>query len=132
MGLTYSHGFWNAAYNRGQGMYGKEAVDTLVAATTSESYQDVVIVIAGYTTEINSMFKTNTGRKSKFTHFFQFPDWIPDDCVSFFKMLASKDGFDVGKDVLETLSEGCSRLIQLKGWAKGRDVKKLWTESKTQ
>lgn len=99
---------------------------------TSESFQDTLIVIAGYPSEINSMLNTNAGLKSRFTHFFQFPDWTPDDCESFFVSLASKEGFEPGADVLEVLKEGCSRLIQLKGWANGRDVKKIWTHSKAQ
>jgi len=124
--------FIDEAYNLGEGPYGKEACDTLVAAMTSEQYRDVLIVIAGYPSEINEMLNTNAGLKSRFTNFFEFPDWDPEDCVSFFTLCARKESFDVGEDVLEALRDGCSRLRQLKGWANGRDVNKLFSEAKSQ
>ena len=45
--------FIDEAYNLGEGLYGKEACDTLVAAMTSEEFRDVLIVIAGYPAQIN-------------------------------------------------------------------------------
>ena len=119
------------AYNLGQGQFGKEACDTLVAAITSKEYKDVLICIAGYTNEINAMFKANAGLKSRFTNFFQFPDWEQDDCARFFDMLASHEAFEIGDGVLEAVRNGCARLLQLKGWGNGRDVKALWKESKS-
>jgi len=98
-----------SAYNLGKGTYGKEAVDTLV----------------------EEMLDSNAGLKSRVTHFFEFPDWVPQDCESFFASIASKEGFEIDRDVLDVLQEGCSRLIQLKGWANGRDVTKIWSESKS-
>ena len=79
--------FIDEAYNLGIGPFGKEACDTIVAAMTSEQFKDVVIVIAGYPHDIDSMLNSNAGLKSRFTHFFEFPDWRPEDCKSFFELL---------------------------------------------
>jgi hypothetical protein len=99
---------------------------------TSDDYRDVLIVIAGYPTEIHDMLKTNSGLKSRFTHFFEFPDWEPEDCVSFFLSCAKREGFAVDSDIPHALRDGSSRLKQLNGWANGRDVSRLWAESKSQ
>ena len=56
-----------------------EACDTLVAAMTSEEYKNVVIIIAGYPAEIDDMLNKNAGLRSRFTNFFEFPDWQPED-----------------------------------------------------
>eukprot|EP00934_Nitzschia_sp_Nitz4_P008360 Nitzschia sp. Nitz4//scaffold84_size84139//17889//22709//NITZ4_005193-RA/size84139-augustus-gene-0.44-mRNA-1//-1//CDS//3329559018//8350//frame0 len=123
--------FVDEAYNLGKGLYGQEAVDTLVEAMTSEKFKDVVVVVAGYPWEMQEMFKSNAGLKSRFTHFFQFPDWEPEDCVTFFKILANRNGFEVDDMVVKALEASCTTLKTLSGWANGRDVTKLWEDAKS-
>jgi hypothetical protein len=122
--------FIDEAYNLGLGPYGKEACDTIVAGMTSKEFGDVVVVIAGYPDEIDEMLRTNSGLKSRFSQFFQFPDWEPDDCVEFLKLQADKEKFTIEPRGLQEFREGCSKLKGLDGWGNGRDVKKLWEEGK--
>jgi SpoVK/Ycf46/Vps4 family AAA+-type ATPase len=124
--------FIDEAYNLGQGSFGKEACDTIVQAMTSDEFADVLIVIAGYPSEINDMLNTNIGLKSRFTEFFEFPNWEPEDCVAFFEMCATNEQFTVEEGVLEKVEYGCSVVRALDGWGNGRDVKKLWEEAKSQ
>ena len=91
------------AYNLGMGLFGKEACDTIVQAMTSEQFNDVVIVIAGYPYEIDQMLQSNAGLKSRFTNTFEFQDWEPEDCKEFFGMLANKKKFMLSDGVLELL-----------------------------
>lgn len=149
--------FIDEAYNLGIGPYGKEACDAIVAAMTSTEFQDVVVVIAGckllqahflhrklclsHTVyflfdnidpkEIDDMLQSNSGLKSRFTHFFEFPDWERQDCKSFFELLCQKKNFVFDEGVLESVEEGCSRLMQFNGWGNGRDVTKLFEETKS-
>jgi hypothetical protein len=123
--------FIDEAYNLGEGPFGKEACDTIVQAMTSEEFQDVLIVIAGYPKEINDMLNSNSGLKSRFTQFFEFPDWEAKDCVAFFEMRASKEQFAIGEGVLEKVKQGCSVVGKLDGWGNGRDVTRLWEEAKS-
>lgn len=123
--------FIDEAYNLGVGHFGKEAVDTIVEAMTSETYKNVVIVIAGYPDEIHAMFRSNSGLKSRFTHFFEFPDWGPKDCVTFFHLLSKKRGFTLAQGIDGILKEACSTLIGYEGWGNGRDVTKLWEDAKS-
>jgi len=122
--------FIDEAYSLDGGQYGKEACEALVAAMTSKDFSDVLIIIAGYSSEINKMLGSNSGLKSRFTTFFEFPDWEVDDCVAFFSMCAEKERFAVDTDALDEIRDGCQRLKQLKGWGNGRDVKHLFTQSK--
>jgi hypothetical protein len=123
--------FIDEAYNF-DGHFGKEALDTIVAAMTSDEYKDVQIVIAGYPAEIDDMFRTNAGLKSRFTHFFEFPDWTPEDCASFFSKCTQDQKFEsLENNVLDAVAKGCVDLIRLEGWANGRDVKRLYDESKS-
>ena len=124
--------FIDEAYSLGEGPFGKEACDTIVQAMTSEEFADVLIVIAGYPDEINDMLNSNVGLKSRFTDFFDFPDWECSDCVAFFKMCLEKESFGAGPGVLDKVEEGCNVLRSLKGWGNGRDVAKLWKEAKSE
>eukprot|EP00568_Trieres_chinensis_P019293 CAMPEP_0183330392 /NCGR_PEP_ID=MMETSP0160_2-20130417/85281_1 /TAXON_ID=2839 ORGANISM="Odontella Sinensis, Strain Grunow 1884" /NCGR_SAMPLE_ID=MMETSP0160_2 /ASSEMBLY_ACC=CAM_ASM_000250 /LENGTH=413 /DNA_ID=CAMNT_0025498599 /DNA_START=1 /DNA_END=1239 /DNA_ORIENTATION=- len=124
--------FIDEAYNLGFGSYGKEACDTIVAAMTSEEFKDVVIVIAGYPSDINKMLDSNAGLKSRFTQFFHFPDWEVMDCLQFFTSKAEKENFELGEGVAPCLEKGFMKLVQYEGWGNGRDVVKLWRASKDQ
>jgi hypothetical protein len=62
--------------------------------------------------------------KSRFTHFFEFPDWEPDDCVAFFELCATKEHFTWADGIAGKIVDGCAWLME--GWANGRDVKQLW------
>jgi ATPase family associated with various cellular activities (AAA) len=123
--------FIDEAYNLGKGYFGQEACDTIVAAMTSETFRDVVIVIAGYPDEINEMLKSNAGLKSRFNHFFEFPDWDSTDCVSFLQMLADREKFEMEDLAFDDFEAGCEELRRLDGWGNGRDVTKLWEMSKS-
>ena len=59
--------FIDEAYNLGEGQFGKEACDTLVAAMTSREHSSVTVVIAGYADAIHEMLDVNSGLKSRFT-----------------------------------------------------------------
>ena len=123
--------FIDEAYNIGFGHFGKEACDTLVAAMTSEEFKDLVIVIAGYDADIHKMLDGNAGLKSRFTEFFNFPDWEILDCIDFFQSLASKKNFSLEKGVTELLSSDLQHILQLDGWGNGRDVVRIWKSALT-
>eukprot|EP00923_Selenidium_pygospionis_P041082 GHVN01071129.1.p1 GENE.GHVN01071129.1~~GHVN01071129.1.p1 ORF type:complete len:638 (+),score=127.86 GHVN01071129.1:193-1914(+) len=122
--------FIDEAYTLGEGQFGKEACDSLVAAMTSQEFGDVTVVIAGYTDQIDEMLDRNSGLKSRFTQMIEFPSWKKEDCVSFYEHLARKEAFELEKGVELLISAGCSSLLSLNGWGNGRDVTQLWKASK--
>jgi SpoVK/Ycf46/Vps4 family AAA+-type ATPase len=122
--------FIDEAYNLGNGTYGKEALDTLLAAMTNPDFEDVSIVIAGYPNELNQMMATNPGMKSRFTEFIEFEDWDGEDCAAFFKLCSSQKNFELDSGVVKAVQDGCNTILSLDGWGNGRDVKQLWTDAK--
>ena len=66
--------FIDEAYELGKGTYGSEACSTLVEAmTNTEKYGGIVIILAGYQSDMQSMLDTNQGLKSRFNRFIEFP-----------------------------------------------------------
>ncbi|KAI8896071.1 hypothetical protein BC833DRAFT_599019, partial [Globomyces pollinis-pini] len=59
--------FIDEAYELGKGIYGEEAMTTLLAAMTDPEYKGMVIIIAGYPHDIDTMLNRNVGLKSRFT-----------------------------------------------------------------
>lgn len=128
--------FIDEAYELGKGPYGEEAMTTLLAAMTDPEYKGMVIIIAGYAKDIDLMLNRNegfyyliAGLKSRFTKFFEFKDWSSTHSAENLIEFAKKEGFRVDIKISEVL-EKFERLIALPGWANGRDVNQIWTNTK--
>ncbi|MBB6638331.1 AAA family ATPase [Cohnella thailandensis] len=75
--------FIDEAYSLARGGekdFGKEAIDTLVKAM--EDYKNqFVLILAGYTMEIDFFLMTNPGLPSRFPIQMEFPDYTPDQLI---------------------------------------------------
>ncbi|MFC5467639.1 AAA family ATPase [Cohnella suwonensis] len=76
--------FVDEAYSLARGGekdFGKEAIDTLVKAMEDHKNQ-FVLILAGYTAEIESFLLTNPGLPSRFPIQMEFPDYSVDQLVN--------------------------------------------------
>lgn len=72
-----SHGDWD---------YGKEAIDTLVAEMENNR-SDFMIIMSGYTEDMNKMMTGNAGLKSRMPYEIEFPNYSREQLAQiFFKM----------------------------------------------
>lgn len=77
-----------------QNDFGIEAVDTLVKLM--EDHRDnLVIIVAGYTEEMQNFLKSNTGLISRFNKFIDFPDYTKSELVSIMNVMAEKAGLEL-------------------------------------
>lgn len=118
--------FIDEAYTLGQGQFGSEACDSLVAAMTNPEYAGVVVVIAGYPKDIDNMLRSNAGLKSRFNHTISFPNWDPSDCVNCFTNRAQSKKFNLPKNSSHILESGFKKLAALDGFGNARDVDAIW------
>lgn len=80
-----------------QNDFGTEAVDTLVKLM--EDHRDnLVIIVAGYTEEMQSFLKSNTGLISRFNKFIDFPDYSRDELVSIMNVMAENAGLQIEEE----------------------------------
>lgn len=82
--------------------FGQEAIDTLLKRMEDKAGEFVTIV-AGYPNEMNDFLESNPGMKSRFTQFFNFEDYTPDEMIQIFDMMAKKEDY--------TLSDGAKTLL---------------------
>lgn len=80
------------------GGFGKEAIDTLVRFI--ENYrQDLVVILAGYTDEMERFMKVNPGLSSRFPLKIEFPDYMPEQLAEMTEIQAKTKGFVLADNV---------------------------------
>ena len=83
--------------------FGKEAVETLLKLM-EDNRENVVVIIAGYPSEMEELLASNPGLKSRFSKFLHFDDYSKEELLQiFFKMVA---------DYHNTLSDGAKFKIE--------------------
>ena len=77
--------------------FGQEAIDTLLKLM--EDHRDrLVVVFAGYTTEMRRFVDSNPGLQSRISRTIEFPSYGADELYSIFESLISKNGFNMTDD----------------------------------
>jgi SpoVK/Ycf46/Vps4 family AAA+-type ATPase len=84
--------------------FGQEAIDTLVKLM--EDHRDeVVVIVAGYTREMQRFLDSNPGLASRFNHRVEFPDYSDDELVTIVERMAAGSGYTCGPDTAAALAE---------------------------
>ncbi|WP_152656061.1 AAA family ATPase [Oceanobacillus sp. CFH 90083] len=84
--------------------FGLEAIDTLVKGM--EDYrEDLVVILAGYTQEMQGFLKTNPGLPSRFPFQVEFADYQPEQLFTMLKLIAQKRDYKVDADAKASLIE---------------------------
>ena len=98
-------------YRGQQDSFGLEAIDTLVKGM--EDHRDeLVVVLAGYTKEMEVFLTANSGLASRFPNKIEFPDYTADELLDITNVLAKGKGY--------RLAEGCT--FPLLGYYKRRQA----------
>ncbi|MCK6615557.1 MAG: AAA family ATPase [Ignavibacteriaceae bacterium] len=91
--------------------FGQEAIDTLLKKMEDKAGQFAVIA-AGYPDEMNDFLSSNPGMKSRFTHFFDFEDYNPDELIEIFKIMAEKEEYSVELGAVDLLKKHFTNLYR--------------------
>lgn len=107
--------------------FGTEAVDTLVKLM-EDNRDNLVIIVAGYTEEMKTFLKSNTGLVSRFNKFINFPDYTKDELVSILAVMAQKAGLEIDEDAKEKVLELLENMkpSQWKNFGNARGMRNLF------
>lgn len=103
--------FIDEAYtlSRGGDSLGQEAIDTLLKRM--EDYKDqLVVIVAGYTNEMQTFLDTNPGLQSRFTNYFMFEDYNPRQMLEIASVNAEKNGYKLDEGAVQILFEHFTKL----------------------
>ncbi|KAK8151607.1 P-loop containing nucleoside triphosphate hydrolase protein [Phyllosticta citribraziliensis] len=125
--------FIDEAYRLGEGHFAKEAIDEIVDCLTKPQFaQKLVVILAGYTQDINRLMAVNPGLTSRFPETVCFESMTPEESLELLtQCLKKKKGLDL--TVLDP-PNGAFRaqvlqlfttLRGLPNWASARDVQTI-------
>lgn len=111
--------------------FGKEAVNALVAEM--ENHRDsLVVIFAGYTSDIDQFLAENQGLRSRVTRDLFFEDYSLDEMVQMFRKLVQDGGFrmedELDADVAALLD---AKIQETADFGNGRGVRNVFEKVKT-
>lgn len=111
--------------------YGKEAIE-IILKELSDGPGDIAVIVAGYPEEMDYFLNSNPGLKSRFTHYFHFPDYTPTELLQIGNYHAEQIDVDLNKEAEEFLY---TKLVEAyrdrdKSFGNARYVNSIVDESK--
>jgi SpoVK/Ycf46/Vps4 family AAA+-type ATPase len=91
--------------------FGQEAVETLLKLMEDHRHE-LIVIVAGYTEQMDDFIASNPGLRSRFNKFFHFEDYQPAQLVEIFKGFAAKAAFKLTPEAGEKLV-GMFKLLTL-------------------
>jgi predicted kinase len=122
--------FVDEAYRLSYGPFGKEAVDELVDCVTKPQFKGkVVVILAGYSDDIDRLLNVNRGLASRFPEELIFENLKPDSCLELLEKELSRFGVMMSpacrvtsSDTDIQLTQVIEELTKLPSWGNGRDI----------
>ncbi len=108
--------------------YNEEAIATLIQAM--ENYRDdLVVIFAGYTKEMQDFLNANSGIVSRIGYTLEFEDYTVDELTAIFNQMMSKSGFVVSKEAEKRLKEIINEYIGTPNFGNARFVRNVYEKS---
>jgi len=74
--------------------FGLEAIDTLVKGI-EDNRDNLIVILAGYSNEMDEFLTSNSGLKSRFPNVIHFPDYTGDELLQISKSIAKSKGYSI-------------------------------------
>lgn len=94
-------------------IFGLEAIDALVKGI-EDNRDNLVVILAGYSDEMDEFLKTNPGLKSRFPNVIEFEDYTPDEMYRIAEMTAKSKGYRLSEECRSPMLDVFERK-QIKG-----------------
>lgn len=107
--------------------FGAEAVATLLKLM-EDRRDDVVVIVAGYPTEMEHFLSSNPGLASRFPKTLTFDDYTDDELFAIFEVVARQQGFVLGDGVEEAV-RALFPAPRPTGFGNGRFVRNVFEEA---
>ncbi|MFC7372262.1 stage V sporulation protein K [Fictibacillus iocasae] len=122
--------FIDEAYSLGRGGekdFGKEAVDTLVKAMEDQQHS-FILILAGYSQEMDRFLKLNPGLPSRFPLIMEFPDYSVNELMEIGMRMVEEREYVMTRECASKLKQHLQRVVLEQGkssFSNGRYVRNL-------
>ncbi|MCP8969089.1 stage V sporulation protein K [Ectobacillus ponti] len=126
--------FIDEAYSLARGGekdFGKEAIDTLVKHMEDKQH-DFVLILAGYSREMNHFLSLNPGLQSRFPFIIEFPDYSVSELLDIGKRMYEEREYQLSKEAEWKLRDHLNAVkysSQLTAFSNGRYVRNIVEKS---
>ncbi len=128
-GVLFIDEAYSLASGQGQGNgYNEEAIATLIQAM--ENYRDnLVVVFAGYTKEMQNFLNANSGIVSRIGYTLEFEDYTTQELIQIFELMTKKAGFVVEEDAIKKLEDIIEEYRDTKNFGNARFVRNVYEKT---
>ena len=123
--------FIDEAYQLSRGdqknSFGQEAIDALVKAM-EDKRDKFMVILAGYTKEMNEFLDKNPGLRSRIPNVIEFPDYSVEQMVSIFRKMAGEKGYRIEDGADSTLLHLIEEKAKQKDFGNARGVRNVLTQ----
>lgn len=86
--------------------FGREVIEILIKEM-SNGKGDLAVIVAGYPKEMKNFVQSNPGLRSRFKHYYEFPDYLPQELIRIAEISAegreikfTQDSFEIIKEII--------------------------------
>lgn len=128
-GVLFIDEAYSLASGKGEGnSYNEEAIATLIQAM--ENYRDnLVVIFAGYTKEMQSFLNANSGIVSRIGYTVEFEDYTVGELIQIFESMMKKSGFILENSAIEKAKDIINEYKDTKNFGNARFVRNLYEKT---
>ena len=104
--------------------FGPEAIDTLVKLM-EDHREEVVVIAAGYTDEMQRFLDSNPGLASRFSHTVVFENYEPDELVTIVEQHAATNGYELSLETRSRLLAYLQTVKRGRAFGNGRFARQM-------
>ncbi|MDR2586232.1 MAG: AAA family ATPase [Prevotellaceae bacterium] len=110
--------------------YGLEALATLIKRMEDDR-DKLVVILAGYTKEMKTFIKSNSGLESRFNRYIEFPDYSADELYQIFEYILKKFDYHLAEGVDEFVKSFLLQAVESKArnFGNARFVRNLFEKT---
>ncbi|MGX8683505.1 MAG: AAA family ATPase, partial [Bacteroidales bacterium] len=107
--------------------FGQEAISTLLKRMEDDRDR-LIVILAGYTKEMEEFINSNPGLRSRFNRYIYFPDYSADELAEIFFSIAKKHEYTLTEDVRDYVRNALSQVVaeKPKDFGNARYVRNLF------
>lgn len=127
-GILFVDEAYSLASKNDLNSYKAEAIATLIKAM--EDYRDdLVVIFAGYSKEMEEFLDSNSGIMSRIGYTFTFDDYTNEELISIFNGLTKKAGFEVKEDAYPEIEKLIDKYRLEKNFGNARFIRTLYEKT---
>ncbi len=123
-GILFIDEAYSLVVNKSEGDFGLEAIETLLKEM-EDHREDFVVIVAGYTDEMEQFLNSNPGLKSRFNKIISFEDYTAEELMDIMNRMLTSQQYKLSEGAYEYCEKFFRERIERggKGLANARDVR---------